>query len=111
MTTPSFNVGGHTANVNAQQLNFSDGTVQDTAYTLQRAPLWGVAVVTGTSAAVTFTTPYVGAQPVVLLTPYTQAPSFWVTFQGTVGNYTGFTVNVASTFFGAFNYVVFGNPN
>lgn len=103
------NVGGFSVNVNAQSVKFSDGTVQSTAAV---PPLVGVAVVTGTSKAVVFANPFIGAaQPVVLLTPYTQAPSYWVTFQGSPGDWTGFTVNVASTYFGAFNFAVFGNPN
>lgn len=74
------------------------------------APIVGVAVMTGTSTSVTLAPPFTSmAQPIVLLTPFTQAPSYWVTFQGSAGNWTGFTVNVASNFFGAFNYAVFPN--
>ena len=73
-------------------------------------PIVGVAVVTGTSEAIALAAPFTTmAQPIVLLTPFTQAPSYWVTFQGAPNNWTGFTINCASTFFGAFNYVVFAN--
>ena len=106
----AMNMGAQSVNTNTKWINFEDGSIQKTAYTLQVPPNIGVVPVTGTSGAVTFSTPF-AVQPVVVVTPYTQAPPFWVTFQGSVGNYTGFTVNVASTFFGAFNYVVFGNPD
>ena len=108
----SMSQGASSVYQNCKGVIFQDGTVQSTAAVSSPAPLVGVAVMTGTSVAITFANPFVGAAaPVVLLTPYTQAPSYWVTFQGTAGNWTGFTVHTASNFFGAFNYMAVGNPN
>lgn len=80
------------------------------------ADLAGQATVTAaaTTKAVTFTNNYLStSQPVVVLTP-TSAPgtTFWVTYQGSTGAWSGFTVNLAASQAGnvTFNYQVIGQP-
>lgn len=72
----------------------------------------GQATVTAgnTTQAVSFTANYTGtAQPCIVLTP-TSAPgtSYWVTYSGSTGAWTGFTVNVAASQAGnvTFNYLI-----
>lgn len=71
-----------------------------------------------TSQAVTFTANYVGTgQPIVVVTP-TSDPlasgvpvGYWITYQGSAGAWTGFTVNIQAALLSnvTFNYVVFQN--
>lgn len=71
-----------------------------------------------TTKAVTFAANYTGTgQPIVVITP-TSDPlasgvpvGYWVTYQGSAGAWTGFTVNIQSALAGnvVFNYIVIGN--
>ncbi len=95
---------------------FADGTEQDTASGLQVAPLVGVLVATGSNPSFVFTNNYVGATaPIVIITAVdgldTSGKQWSVSVSGSPGAWTGFTINISGSVFGAFNYVVFGNPN
>ena len=99
-------------------VSFQDGTIQTTAANPQANTIQaGVAVFTGgTSSAVTFTTPYIGASaPTVVVTGldgvYTHGLSFSVTVTGTNRAWTGFTLNLSGALLGAFNWIAVGNTN
>ena len=108
----SFNVGGSNANVNTQKINFTDGTFQITAAASMQV---GVAVCTGSGPTVNFATPFVGVQaPVVHVTQIGTSPNglgVCVSVNGTNGDWTGFTLHLSGSFFGAYGWVAFGNPD
>jgi hypothetical protein len=110
--------GSSSVNTYTSAITFSDGSVQSTAANAQVNTLQaGVAVFTGgTSSAVTFTTPYIGASaPMVVVTGldgvYTHGLSFSITVAGSSGAWTGFTLNLSGALLGAFNWIAVGNPN
>jgi hypothetical protein len=96
------------------------GNLSFNRVSLSGADFAGQATVTagGTTKAVTFAANYTGTgQPVVVITP-TSDPlalgvpvGYWVTYQGGVGAWTGFTVNIQTALAGdvTFNYIVVGN--
>lgn len=98
-----------------KQLVFLDGSIQDTAYVIPQLPQTGVAVCTGSSSTVTFSKPYVGsASPAVVATQIDSTPnglSICISMIGSPGNWTGFTLKLSSSFFGAYSWIAYGNPN
>ncbi len=110
-----FNVGGSNANVNADKLNFSDGTVQTTAAKTPPVTQTGVAVCTGGGPSITFATPFVATSaPTIVVTQIGSSPNglgVAVHVNGVNGNWTGFTLELSGSFFGAYAWVAFGNPN
>ena len=125
----SMNIGGSNANVNAKQINFSDGTTQITAsVTGPAGPIGptgatgatgpagpsngkgGVAIFTGSNTStVTFGSPYTTTlAPAICATALDGAVSGGlpsVQVLGTNGNWTGFTLTLQNSVFGAFSWV------
>jgi hypothetical protein len=97
----------------------SNGSLTLPRINLAGADFAGQATVTAgtTTKAVAFSANYVGTgQPVVILTP-TSDPlalgvpvGYWVTYSGSAGAWTGFTVNIQTALAGnvTFNYIVVG---
>lgn len=97
-------------------IKFADGTQQNTSAGFAVAPLAGVLVCTGATATYNFANNYVGnSAPIVVITALdgleNSGKQWGVSINGSPGAWTGFTINVSGSVFGAFNYVVFGNPN
>ena len=78
-------------------------------------PQIGVAVCTGNGPTITFGRAYVGTlAPVVIVTQIGTTPnglSTSITMIGTAGAWTGFTLNLSGSFFGAYSWLATGNPN
>ncbi|MGH9747235.1 MAG: glycosyl hydrolase family 28-related protein [Candidatus Acidiferrales bacterium] len=74
-----------------------------------------IAITNATSASHLFTNAFIGANPpICTLTPTadtTSEGSYWVTYLGKRGNWTGFTANVHASGSTSFNYRCTGNPN
>lgn len=74
-----------------------------------------ITVSSSTTATKTFSVNYTGtAAPIVVLTPTSSpatAANYWITYTGSTGAWTGFTVNITNSTTITFNYVVIGNPN
>ena len=110
-------MGGDSVITNTEAVLFTDGTLQTTAASPQPNTIQaGVAICTSTSASVAFASNYVGSNaPVVVITGLdgfdTHSLFTSVSIVGTAGAWTGFTINVSGTFFGAFNWIAIGNPN
>jgi hypothetical protein len=72
-----------------------------------------IAVSSSTTATVTFANNYTGTNaPLVVLTPLSDPTTtgvYWVTYTGSTGAWTGFTVNVKVSGTISFNYQVIGN--
>jgi len=108
----SFAFGNATASSTSGNLSFNRISKAGTDFA-------GQATVTAgqTTEAVTFAANYAGTgQPVIVLTP-TSDPlalgvpvGYWVTYSGSAGAWTGFTVNIQTTLAGnvTFNYIVIG---
>jgi hypothetical protein len=111
-----FNVGGTNANVNANQINFSDGTVQATAAKQQAQSIQvGIVTIAGTSVSVVFAKEYTAAaQPIVVLTGtgnfYAAGLFYSITINGPAGNWMGFTINLSGSYSGTINWLAVGNP-
>jgi hypothetical protein len=113
-------MGATSVRTDTSGIDFQDGTEQLTAAvspTPQVASLQaGVVVCTGTSSTVIFAKPYVGLQaPVVVVTglnnSYESSLFYSVSIAGTNGNWTGFTLNLSASLFGAFGWMAIGNPS
>ena len=110
-------MGSTSVDTSTQGVRFADGTYQTTSANPQANTLQcGVAVCTGSGPTVNFSTPYVGASaPIVVVTGIdgfdTHSLFYSVSLAGSSGNWTGFTLNLSGTFFGAFNWIAVGNPN
>lgn len=151
MANSNFSVGGISANVNAQQVNFTDGTVQTTAgapvgsgvtslnaetgavhiiagsnitvtpsgqnIMIAVTPVMqtGIAVCTGGSPTVTFASLFVGpTAPNVVVSQIGTTPNglgVACHILGSSGAWTGFTLELSGSFFGAYVYIAFGTPN
>lgn len=110
-------MGGDSVLTNTAGVEFNDGSIQYTAANLQANTMQGgVAVCTGSGPTITFTSAYVGLQaPIVVATGLDgwsgDGLNYSVSLVGTAGAWTGFKLNLSGTFFGAFNWVAFGNPD
>jgi hypothetical protein len=103
-------MGGDSVVTNTESVLFTNGTEQFSAVQA------GVAVCTGTGPTVAFANPYIGAlAPIVVVTGLdgwdTHGLGVSVSLIGTSGAWTGFTINISGSFFGAFNWMAAGNPN
>ena len=104
MIAGDFSFGGH---LNTEQYTSPPAANTDLAGT--------ITITASTTEPYTFTNPFVGTDPpVVVLTPTsdpTTTGTYWITYQGGAGNWTGFTANVSLVGTITFNYMVMGNPN
>jgi hypothetical protein len=112
--TATHKMGGDSVVTNTLGIQFTDGSYQSSA-ALAPTLQCGVAVCTGSSSVVTFLQNYIGEQaPVVFITQIGTTPngaSASVHVNGTNGAWTGFTLELSSSFFGAYSWVSVGNPN
>ena len=113
-------MGSSNVDTSTLGIRFADGTYQTTAAVADNAQAntlqAGVAVCTSQSVSVTFASPYVATKaPIVVVTGIdgfdTHGIFTSVSAVGSASAWTGFTVNLSGTFFGAFNWVAIGNPN
>jgi len=100
-------------------IRFPDGSYQTTAATTNtqaNSLQCGVAIFTsGSTSTVTFANPYVAtASPAVVCTALDGAVSgepSSVRVLGSNNNWTGFSLTLSSSIFGAYNWIALGNPN
>ena len=113
-------MGGDSVVTNTLEVEFTDGTIQNTAAVSPTSTIKsiqaGVAVCTSSSASVTFANAYTGASaPIAVVTGLdgfdTHSLFMSVSLVGSSGAWTGLTINLSGSFFGAFNWICIGNPN
>ena len=105
-------MGSSNVDTSTLGIRFADGTYQTTAASVPNIQ-YGVAVCTGSGPTVNFSTSYTGSNaPIVVVTGLdgvdTHSLFYSVAIVGSSGAWTGFTLNLSGTLYGAFGWIAIG---